>query len=87
MELVGITPGQQWMKMTRGIWYQVILTLEQLMNQEAVTDLIIRLEMLFLRFIHIHGYDTVRHMTPEQMDKNVAKTVGLNLNYYQITAK
>ena len=21
----------------------------------------------FLRFIHIHGYDTVRHMTPEQM--------------------
>lgn len=28
----------------------------------------------FLRFIHIHGYDSVRAMSPYDMDKNVAKT-------------
>ncbi len=28
----------------------------------------------FLRFIHIHGYDSVRDMSPYDMDKNVAKT-------------
>ena len=28
----------------------------------------------YLRFIHIHGYDNVKHMTSDEMDKNVAKT-------------
>lgn len=28
----------------------------------------------FLRFIHIHGYDSVKNMAPYEMDKNVAKT-------------
>lgn len=28
----------------------------------------------FLRFIHIHGYQTVRHMTPAEMSQKVAKT-------------
>ena len=39
----------------------------------------------YLRFIHIHGYDNVKHMTSDEMDKMWLRH-GKSLNLYQITA-
>ncbi len=74
MELVGITPGQPMDEDDKRDLVSSYLNFRTAYESRGGDRFDYPVGDAFLRFIHIHGYDTVRHMTPEQMDKNVAKT-------------
>ena len=74
MELVGITPGQPIDEDDKRDLVSSYLNFRTAYESRGGDRFDYPVGDAFLRFIHIHGYDTVRHMTPEQMDKNVAKT-------------
>ena len=72
MELVGITPGQPMDEDDKRDLVSSYLNFRTAYESRGGDRFDYPVGDAFLRFIHIHGYDTVRHMTPEQMDKNVA---------------
>lgn len=74
MDLAGIVPGEQMGEDDRRDLSSCYLNFRTAYEARGGDKFDYPVGDAFLRFIHIHGYDSVKEMSVEEMNKNVAKT-------------